>query len=77
MGYQSVRTERWKYIRYRELKGMDELYDLRADPYELRNVIGAPATRDAAAAASRGTGSSVDRRCPIALIPSDHADAAR
>ncbi len=41
MGYQSVRTERWKYIRYRELKGMDELYDLRADPYELRNVIGA------------------------------------
>ncbi len=43
MGYQSVRTERWKYIRYRELKGMDELYDLRADPYELSNVIGAPA----------------------------------
>jgi N-acetylglucosamine-6-sulfatase len=42
MGYQSVRTEQWKYIRYRELKGMDELYDLRADPYELFNVIGAP-----------------------------------
>jgi len=41
MGYQSVRTETWKYIRYRELKNMDELYDLRADPYELRNVIGA------------------------------------
>lgn len=45
MGYQSVRTERWKYIRYRELQGMDELYDLRADPYELRNVIGKPANR--------------------------------
>jgi N-acetylglucosamine-6-sulfatase len=45
MGYQSVRTERWKYIRYRELQGMDELYDLRADPYELRNVIGDPASR--------------------------------
>ena len=40
MGYQSVRTERWKYIRYRELQGMDELYDLGVDPYELRNVIG-------------------------------------
>jgi N-acetylglucosamine-6-sulfatase len=45
MGYQSVRTEQWKYIRYRELKGMDELYDLRADPYELRNVIGAPGNK--------------------------------
>lgn len=45
MGYQSVRTERWKYIRYRELHGMDELYDLRADPYELRNVIGESAHR--------------------------------
>ena len=45
MGYQSLRTERWKYIRYRELKGMDELYDLRADPYELSNVIGAPANK--------------------------------
>ena len=45
MGYQSLRTERWKYIRYRELKGMDELYDLRADPFELSNVIGAPANK--------------------------------
>jgi N-acetylglucosamine-6-sulfatase len=39
MGYQAVRTERWKYIHYLELNGMDELYDLQADPYELRNVI--------------------------------------
>ncbi|MBX9600991.1 MAG: sulfatase [Bryobacteraceae bacterium] len=42
MGYQAVRTGRWKYIRYRELEGMDELYDLRADPYEMRNRIGDP-----------------------------------
>lgn len=40
MGYQAVRTERWKYIRYRELQGMNELYDLRADPYELHNLVG-------------------------------------
>ncbi len=39
MGYRAIRTERWKYIRYLELDGMDELYDLHADPYELRNVI--------------------------------------
>ncbi len=40
MGYRAIRTERWKYIRYLDLDGMDELYDLREDPYEMRNVIG-------------------------------------
>jgi N-acetylglucosamine-6-sulfatase len=42
MGYSAVRTERHKYIQYRELKGMDELYDLQADPYEMRNLIAVP-----------------------------------
>ena len=40
MGYNAVRTRRWKYIRYTELKGMDELYDLERDPYELQNLGG-------------------------------------
>jgi N-acetylglucosamine-6-sulfatase len=40
MGYRAVRTERWKYIQYKELEGMDELYDLRRDPYEMRNLVG-------------------------------------
>ena len=31
MGYAAVRTRRHKYIEYRELQGMDELYDLEAD----------------------------------------------
>jgi len=39
MGYDAVRTERYKYIRYRELQGMDELYDLENDPYELENLV--------------------------------------
>ncbi len=39
MGYQAVRTDRWKYIRYVDLEDMDELYDLDADPYELHNLI--------------------------------------
>lgn len=38
MGYEAVRTERWKYIRYLDLEGMDEIYDLEADPYEMRNL---------------------------------------
>lgn len=39
MGYQAVRTAEWKYVRYRELEGMDELYDLKSDPYEMENLI--------------------------------------
>ena len=41
MGYRALRSERWKYIQYTELKGMDELYDLSDDPYEMRNTIAA------------------------------------
>ena len=43
MGYAAVRNQRWKYIHYLELEGMDELYDLRADPYEMKNLINQPA----------------------------------
>jgi len=39
MGYKAVRTEQHKYIRYEELEGMDELYDLQQDPYEMNNLI--------------------------------------
>jgi N-acetylglucosamine-6-sulfatase len=42
MGYKAVRTDRYKYIRYEDLDGMDELYDLAGDPYELRNLISEP-----------------------------------
>lgn len=39
MGYKAVRTDRYKYIRYDELQGMNELYDLRQDPHELDNLL--------------------------------------
>jgi arylsulfatase A-like enzyme len=42
MGYRALRTQRWKLIRYKHLEGMNELYDLLTDPYEMRNVIDAP-----------------------------------
>lgn len=48
MGYDGVRAERYKYIRYRDLKDvnepydMNELYDLMEDPFELYNLITAP-----------------------------------
>ena len=46
MGYSAVRTSRHKYIQYRELKGMDELYDLETDPHELSNIIARPEARE-------------------------------
>ncbi|MEZ5384437.1 MAG: sulfatase [Prosthecobacter sp.] len=42
MGYQALRTTRWKLIHYRELQDSDELYDLGADPSEMRNLINDP-----------------------------------
>ena len=39
MGYTAVRSQHWKYIHYLELDGMNELYDLKNDPYEMKNLI--------------------------------------
>lgn len=42
MGYNAIRTDDWKYIRYLELEGMDELYNLSEDPYEMNNLVNDP-----------------------------------
>ncbi len=47
MGYKALRTGRWKYIHYLELEGMDELYDLKTDPYEMKNLIDQPGAKKA------------------------------
>jgi arylsulfatase A-like enzyme len=39
MGYKAIRTDRYKFIRYDELRGMDEVYDLVKDPHELNNLL--------------------------------------
>ena len=49
MGYKAVRSGRWKYIHYLELEGMDELYDLETDPYEMKNLIAQPGAAGALA----------------------------
>jgi hypothetical protein len=43
MSYKAVRTDRAKLIHWVHKDGMDELYDLGRDPYEITNVIGKPA----------------------------------
>jgi arylsulfatase A-like enzyme len=40
MSYKAVRTERHKLIHWVNRDGVDELYDLEVDPYELVNVAG-------------------------------------
>ena len=47
MGYKAVRNQRWKYIHYLDLNGMDELYDLKTDPYEMKNLISEPTAKKA------------------------------
>jgi arylsulfatase A-like enzyme len=37
--WQAVRTADWKYIHYPELNSMDELYNLKTDRYEMKNLI--------------------------------------
>ena len=54
MSYKAIRTRRYKYIHWtqKSLDGVacDELYDLKKDPYEMKNLVG-----------RRGMGGLVDR----------------
>ncbi len=45
--WQAVRDDHWKYIHYPNLKGADELYDIKEDRYELKNLINDPAANGA------------------------------
>jgi len=44
--WQAVRDERWKYIRYVGMEEMNELYDLKSDPQEMKNLIGDPRAKE-------------------------------
>ena len=43
---EAVRTEDFKYIRYPEIDAIEELYDLKRDPFERRNLAGESAAQD-------------------------------
>jgi hypothetical protein len=42
MDYRAVRTTQYKYIHWIKFPGQDELYDLRTDSLERRNVASEP-----------------------------------
>jgi arylsulfatase A-like enzyme len=48
MSYKALRTGRYKYIHWIHKEGVDELYDLERDPYEITNLAGDPAYADTA-----------------------------
>ncbi len=39
---EGIRTENWKYFRYADHPGHEELYDLKKDPEEIQNLVGDP-----------------------------------
>ena len=72
-GYQnhSVRTERWRYIRYHD--GTEELYDHNDDPHEWRNLAAIPIKRR-----HRGVMDRLARFFPEVNVPAtDHGDDAK
>ena len=72
-GYQnhSIRTERWRYIRYHD--GTEELYDHDADPHEWTNLAATPVKRK-----HRRVMKQLARHFPEVNVPAhDHGDDAR
>jgi arylsulfatase A-like enzyme len=43
---EGVRTDKWKYFRYRFIDAPEELYDLENDPQEIHNLAGDPAYKE-------------------------------
>ena len=39
MDYRALRTDRYKYIHWVQHPGLDEMYDLQTDPFEMTNLI--------------------------------------
>lgn len=44
--WRAVRTGSWKYIQHQDFDDSDELYHLRQDPYEMRNLIADASARN-------------------------------
>src|SRR4029079_1590064 len=68
--WQLVMNDRYKYIRYNDYQGVDELYEMHVNPYEINNVIANPAH----AAALKGLRRELQLQHGTALTPGEHRD---
>ena len=60
-----VRTAEWKLVRYREEGQVHELYNVKTDPYEMRNLFTSSSARTARERLDR----ELTRLAPLASIP--------
>ncbi len=63
----ALRTNRYKYIHYYGIWDTDEIYDLRDDPLEMRNLIADPARRDDVTRLNRRLFAELDRTGGMAI----------
>ena len=60
-----VRTQDWKLVRYLEEGQVHELYNVKKDPYEMRNLFPSSSARTARERLDR----ELSRLAPLATLP--------
>lgn len=63
-----IRTEDWKYVRHFHANLMDELYDLKADPGETRNLLQGAGKKNEGAKGGKGKGAKAAKEPKVAEI---------
>jgi arylsulfatase A-like enzyme len=68
---EGVRSDRWKYFRYRFIDAPEELYDLKNDPLETRNLASLPKYADVLAELRKNCEASAKKYSARKLCPDD------
>jgi arylsulfatase A-like enzyme len=66
---EGIRTSQWKYFRYRFIETPEELYDLRKDPLETRNLALNPEYRDTLKMLRKKCDALAERYARAKLVP--------
>jgi alpha-L-rhamnosidase len=66
---EGIRTNKWKYFRYRFIEAPEELYDLVNDPLETNNLVHDPAFMDILNKLRKECDSQIDKYTKAKLVP--------
>jgi len=66
---EGIRTDQWKYFRYRFIKTPEELYDLKKDPMETTNLATDPACNDILIRLRKECDSQIEKYTNAKLVP--------